>query len=180
MKVVSHEPVYLKKVEDLYVLKDTQINKIRYHGDYHLGQVLKTAEDFVIFDFEGEPLRPLEERRVKHSPLRDVAGMLRSFNYAAYAGLFHFSETGQADWTFLERWGRAWEALVCHAFLKGYKEETLKRSARFLPPSEEMIHKVLSVFQLDKAMYELNYEINNRPSWLKIPIQGIKAATGGF
>jgi trehalose synthase-fused probable maltokinase len=134
---------------------------IRHHGDYHLGQVMHTAdEDWVVLDFEGEPARTLIERRRKRSPLRDVAGMLRSFAYAATASeLLH----GAAAPT-------GWEESVRAAYLDGYVEET---DQSLLPPGRAAIERLLAVFELEKAVYELRYELDNRPDWVKIPVAGI-------
>jgi maltokinase len=133
---------------------------IRTHGDYHLGQVMLTERGWVILDFEGEPARPLPERRQKRSPLRDVAGMLRSFSYVAAAGDILGTRTMPEDW---EERARA-------AFLEGYFREV---DPALLPPGQESTEKLLSVFELEKAVYELNYEINNRPDWVGIPVQSI-------
>ena len=104
--------------------------------------------------------------------------MLRSFNYAAYAALFDLAATTPVDMAPLERWGEAWERLACRSFLAGYLEETLAQGASFLPTSRELIDRMLAVFELDKAIYELNYEINNRPDWFKIPLKGIQRVIG--
>jgi maltose alpha-D-glucosyltransferase/alpha-amylase len=170
-QVVSNSSFYLRKAEELVVLAEGSIWKMRFHNDYHLGQVLKADDDFVIIDFEGEPARPLEERRAKQSPLKDVAGMLRSFNYAAYAALFELAPTRSDKQETLEVWGKTWETLACNTFLDGYLEVTGGTTAGFLPNSLEATRKVLSVFLLDKAIYELNYELNNRPTWLEIPLK---------
>ena len=150
--------------------------RIRIHGDYHLGQVLYTREDFVITDFEGEPARPLRERRLKHSPLKDVAGMLRSFHYAAYAGLFNQADkvvsSPSEALTALEPWAQAWYLWVSAGFLQTYLEYT--RPASFLPPSREERQVLLEAHLLEKAVYELSYELNNRPDWVRIPLQGIR------
>jgi maltokinase len=133
---------------------------IRTHGDYHLGQVMLTERGWVILDFEGEPARPLPERRQKRSPLRDVAGMLRSFSYVAAAGDILGTRTMPEDW----------EGRARAAFLEGYFREV---DPALLPPGQESTDKLLSVFELEKAVYELNYEINNRPDWVGIPVQSI-------
>lgn len=171
--ILSKEHTYAEKINDLCLLSDGGVEKARHHGDYHLGQVLKTDGEFVILDFEGEPARPLSERRAKVSPLKDVAGMLRSFSYAAYAGLLD-----AAGWSFktmeeMEPWAAAWHALVSRSFLEGYLDRISSGGARLLPDSMDATHKVLSVYQLDKAIYELSYEINNRPEWLPIPVKGM-------
>jgi maltokinase len=133
---------------------------IRTHGDYHLGQVMRTPRGWVILDFEGEPARTLPERRQKRSPLRDVAGMLRSFSYVAAAGDILGTRQMPEDW----------ESRARAAFLEGYFREV---DPALLPPGQESTHKLLSVFELEKAVYELNYEINNRPDWVGIPVTSI-------
>lgn len=153
--------------------------KTRLHGDYHLGQVLKTPDGFVILDFEGEPAYPLEVRRAKHCPLKDVGGMLRSFNYAAYAGLDAVDageRPGAVLATRLEALAAAWEAAVREAFLGGYLATARGGGARFLPAGDETVERVVAVFELDKAIYELFYELNNRPHWLSIPLAGLRRA----
>lgn len=134
---------------------------IRTHGDYHLGQVLWTGDDWIVLDFEGEPARPHAERRRKHSPLRDVAGMLRSFAYVASAA--RISLGIQVP--------EAWEERAREEFLAGYFEE-IDQTA-LLPAGAEGTEKLLSVFELEKAVYELRYELNNRPDWVEIPVAGI-------
>jgi maltose alpha-D-glucosyltransferase/alpha-amylase len=154
-------------------LRGVPLWKTRCHGDYHLGQVLRVTgatPDFVILDFEGEPARPLEERRAKHSPLRDVAGMLRSFTYASYAALFEAAGGDPAAGPGLEPWREAWESAAVDAFLAGYLGSTVERGVKLVPPSPDTRALLLSVFCLEKAAYELSYEINNRPSWLPIPL----------
>jgi maltose alpha-D-glucosyltransferase / alpha-amylase len=146
--------------------------RIRVHGDYHLGQVLYTGRDFVIIDFEGEPARPLSERRIKRSALRDVAGMLRSFHYASYAALFgQVPGIRPEDFPALEPWAQFWYTWVSAAFLKAYvaaaKEEP------FLPKDPMEIQVLMDVYLLEKAIYELGYELNTRPDWIKVPLQGL-------
>ncbi len=150
---------------------DTAASKIRIHGDYHLGQVLWSEGDFVIFDFEGEPARPLAARRAKQSPLKDVAGMLRSFSYAAYAGLFIATANLPADFARLEPWARLWERWCASAFLRAYLEAAGDGS--FLPAGTPELERLLEAFVLDKALYEAQYELNNRPDWLRIPLWGM-------
>jgi maltose alpha-D-glucosyltransferase/alpha-amylase len=144
--------------------------RIRGHGDFHLGQVLFTGKDFVIIDFEGEPTRPLGERRMKRSPLRDVAGMLRSFNYAATVKLK--SETTRTDDPVLLRpWARFWNRWVSVAYLRGYLDATAQ--AGFLPTTRGELAFLLDIHLLEKATYELAYELNNRPDFVDVPIMGI-------
>jgi maltose alpha-D-glucosyltransferase/alpha-amylase len=158
--------------------------RIRIHGDYHLGQVLTTGKDFVIIDFEGEPARPLSERRLKRSPLRDVAAMVRSFHYAAYAALFASAERGlgAGELERLEPWARFWHDRVSRAFLEGY-DETMRAAVaaggpRLLPTAPEDRRLLLDVFVLEKALYELRYELENRPEWVRIPIEGVRQRIG--
>ena len=147
--------------------------RIRVHGDYHLGQVLFVKNDFVILDFEGEPARPLVERRMKQSALKDVAGMLRSFSYAAFAGLLTFSARRPEDYSRLEPWAGFWDKWISTAFLRAYRQTA--GQSPLLPPRSEQLETLLEAFLLDKALYELNYELNNRPSWVRIPLHGILA-----
>ena len=144
--------------------------KIRIHADYHLGQLIYTGKDFVIIDFEGEPARPLTDRKMKRSALRDVAGMMRSFQYAAYAALWQ-AAMRKEDVPFLDRWADFWYRQTSSLFLQSYFNTT--RSAVFIPNSED-VQIMLQAYLLDKAVYEIGYELNNRPSWVIIPIRGIK------
>jgi len=143
--------------------------KTRHHGDYHLGQVLIANNDFVIIDFEGEPSRPLADARRKHSPLRDVAGMLRSFSYAKWTAR---DRAGTKDSSSLD----AWEAEVRQAFLKAYADAA-KGSGLFT--SFDDVKGLLTLFELEKVLYELRYEINNRPAWIHVPLSGLTAMLGG-
>ncbi|MEA2626198.1 MAG: maltokinase [Candidatus Binatota bacterium] len=142
--------------------------RIRHHGDFHLGQVLPTESgDFVVIDFEGEPARPLVERRQRHSALRDVAGMLRSFSYAAGAGMRELGGGAPAV--------RAaeWEESARAAFARGYLNEPAKLAA-FLPAAADDARGLVALFELEKAFYELEYELQNRPDWVGIPLGGIE------
>ncbi|HSN87178.1 MAG TPA: alpha-amylase, partial [Thermoanaerobaculia bacterium] len=153
--------------------------RIRTHGDYHLGQVLYTGKDFVILDFEGEPARALSERRLKRSPFRDVAGMLRSFQYAAHAKLHEEAEAGlvpAGSLAALETWALDWERWTSAAFLRAYLDRAAGSS--FVPSSREELGMLIDVYLLEKAVYELAYELNNRPGWVRIPLQGIRQILG--
>jgi maltose alpha-D-glucosyltransferase/alpha-amylase len=150
---------------------DPQLVRIRIHGDYHLGQVLWVKNDFVILDFEGEPARPLAERRLKQPALKDVAGMLRSFSYAAFAGLLSFTARRPEEYSALERWAAFWERWVCVAFLRAYLQTA--DGPAFLPSQPADLEALLEAFLLDKALYELKYELNNRPAWVRIPLHAI-------
>jgi maltokinase len=133
---------------------------IRTHGDLHLGQTMLSDDGWVVLDFEGEPARPLLERRRKRSPLRDVAGMLRSFAYAASASELQRSRAAP----------EGWEDRAREAFLGGYLEAV---DSALVPPGEAPTRTMLSIFELEKAVYELRYELNNRPDWVGIPVAGI-------
>ena len=150
--------------------------RVRIHGDYHLGQVLFTGEDFVIIDFEGEPSRTLSERRIKRSPLRDVAGMLHSFHYAANAVLYQRDYVRVEDLPFLEPWTETWHRSVGGSFLNSYL--AVAGQAGFIPESREDVETMLSVFLLDKAIYVLGYELNNRPGWVVMPLRQIRGLLG--
>lgn len=158
---------------DIRLLANEQPAKIRHHGDYHLGQVLRTDDGFVVIDFEGEPARPLEERRAKVCPLKDVAGMLRSFNYAAQTTLKQHQPVSPTDAAVMAEWEGAGRA----AFLAGYRSVAKPGQAVFLPAEWDHTLRVLHLYELDKALYELRYEMRNRPDWLSIPLQGIRRLT---
>jgi maltose alpha-D-glucosyltransferase/alpha-amylase len=149
------------------------VGRIRAHGDYHLGQVLYTGNDFVIADFEGEPARGLRERRLKQPALRDVAGMLRSFHYAAEVALRQAAARGLGSVSALRHWAGFWELWASAAFLRGYLETETARSPVVVPESRDELGLLLSVYLLEKAVYELGYELNNRPDWVEIPLRGI-------
>jgi maltose alpha-D-glucosyltransferase/alpha-amylase len=151
--------------------------KIRIHGDYHLGQTLRTPDGYVVFDFEGEPARPLRDRRTKHCPLRDVAGMLRSFDYAASLGAAAASPPDLPPGTAVA-WARAWERLAGETFLAGYRTAIDRAAVALLPRSPAAMAKVLGIFELEKALYELDYELDNRPAWVEIPLAGLNRLLG--
>jgi maltose alpha-D-glucosyltransferase/alpha-amylase len=151
--------------------RGVQAYKSRYHGDYHLGQVLLSAHDFVIVDFEGEPSRPVAERRAKHSPLRDVAGMLRSFSYAAELALEEATaerpDDRQRVAPLIASWRRESEA----AFMAAYREAA--RGSPTYPQQAEDAQRLIELFLIEKALYEVRYELDMRPQWLRIPIAGL-------
>lgn len=168
--VLSRRTALLDRFSRLTAVHDSGA-KIRVHGDYHLGQVLRSKGDFVILDFEGEPARTLAERRAKQSPLKDVAGMVRSFSYAAYSAMSHFTARRPADADVLEPWARLWETSVTAEYLRAYRE-TMEGST-IVPQTIEGFEAMLRIFALDKALYELNYELNHRPDWVSVPLNGI-------
>jgi maltose alpha-D-glucosyltransferase/alpha-amylase len=170
--VLSMRQEVLGVLKNIY-RKKIDVVKIRIHGDYHLGQVLFTGKDFIITDFEGEPARSYSERRLRRSPLRDVAGMVRSFHYAAYASLYLDNQIRPEDLGKLIPFVEQWYHYMSNFFIKAYLE-TVKGSA-FIPKEKEDLETLLTTFLLEKAIYELNYELNNRPTWITIPLNGIKA-----
>ncbi len=155
------------------VLQSANIDglRIRIHGDYHLGQVLRVKSDYFILDFEGEPSRPLEERRAKQSALKDLAGMIRSFGYGAHATLMNWAARHGEDLGRLEPWARLWERSTAAEFLRGYRDVT--HDSNFLPTDQGHFRNLLGAFRLSKALYEVIYELNHRPAWIRIPLMGI-------
>jgi maltose alpha-D-glucosyltransferase / alpha-amylase len=171
------------RMADVAILEEGNLLKTRFHGDYHLGQVLRAEDagpgdprEWIILDFEGEPARPLSERRVKQSPLRDVAGMLRSFNYAVHMALAKEDRGAATSSVTLEQWGAAWEREIRNLFLDAYLEAVAGK--RIVPDDPALMRRALAVFELEKAIYELGYELNNRPDWLWVPVQGIRTILG--
>jgi maltose alpha-D-glucosyltransferase/alpha-amylase len=163
----------MAEVRDLTKAK-VNAARIRTHGDFHGGQVLWTGKDVVIIDFEGEPGRPLSERRHKRSALADVAGMLRSFHYAAFGTLLNPRVGGtvrREDVARLEPWATAWYVTVCSAFLGAYLKEATTQP--FVPESRDELVTLLELSMLQKTLYELAYELNNRPDWVSIPLRGL-------
>jgi len=145
--------------------------KTRIHGDYHLGQVLFDGADFFIIDFEGEPLLSISERRLKRTPFKDVAGMIRSFHYAAYGQLLLSSGYRKEDMPLLEAWAAQWFHYISRYFLDAYFQAVAGQP--FLPPDEEGARLLLRIYTLEKAIYEIGYELNARPDWLRIPLRGV-------
>lgn len=153
---------------------DLSVLRIRIHGDYHLGQVLFTGSDFLIVDFEGEPAKSISERRMKRSPLQDVAGMLRSFQYAANFALMAAKDklgTLEAAGQERLRLAKQWQSLAAGRFLESYKKTA--GGASFVPQDADEFDRLLRLHLLEKTIYELGYELNNRPAWLAIPLEGI-------
>ena len=169
-QVLEHRGELLQQIDELRQIRSAS-SRIRCHGDYHLGQVLVTEGDVVILDFEGEPARPLAERRLKTSPLRDVAGMLRSFGYAALTGLNAATLTRPEDVERFAPWAQLWETWVSAAFLRAYL--LAARASGLLPSRDDDLEILLQAFVMDKALYELGYELNNRPDWVHIPLAGL-------
>ncbi len=174
-RVLSLEKDILARLSVLFSKKISAM-KIRIHGDYHLGQVLYTGNDFIIIDFEGEPARTIGERRLKRSPLRDVAGMVRSCHYPAYSILFNNKVLSGDDIRLLEPWGEMWYKCAAGSFVHSYLETV--GDASFIPRQEHELRLMLDAFLLDKAIYEVSYELNNRPDWVVIPLRGILQLMG--
>lgn len=145
--------------------------KTRIHGDYHLGQVLFDGRDFYIIDFEGEPMLSISERRLKRTPFKDVAGMIRSFHYAAYGKLLLNANQRREDMPWLEQWARQWYHYVSRIFLSAYLDRVAGQP--FVPSDPEAARLLLRTYLLEKAIYEVGYEMNARPEWLRIPLKGV-------
>ena len=165
--LAGSEERYLDLLDGLRTLAATGVERIRLHGDYHLGQVLRVPNGYVLVDFEGEPARPLAERRAKHPALRDVAGMLRSFDYAAAAALREAESRPAAG---LVAVAAAWVELADEAFLAGYLATVRAGRANLVPSDPELLRRALDAFLLEKALYELTYELDNRPDWVDLPL----------
>ena len=168
-RVLEQEP-RIASILKTFLARRITTTRIRVHGDYHLGQVLYTGHDFVIIDFEGEPTRSLYERRLKRLALRDVAGMVRSFSYASQAAL-RAQQAGPDKPAGLEAWARFWADSVSAAFLGSYLATAGKAS--WVPQAQDDLQLQLTTMLLEKALYELRYELNLRPDWVGIPLRGI-------
>jgi len=175
-EIINSRQDILKKFRNL-TSKKISAMKIRIHGDFHLGQVLYTGTDFIIIDFEGEPSRPLSQRRLKRSALRDVAGMIRSFHYAAHGALIlrNVMHTDQPDE--LTKLADQWYYYMSAVFLNSYIKTV--GDADFLPDNKQDFDTLLTVFLLEKSIYEVGYELNNRPDWLAIPLRGVRQLIKG-
>ncbi|MEO5358581.1 MAG: putative maltokinase [Nitrospirae bacterium YQR-1] len=175
LHILEHEKNVLQ-VFRLFVDMKITASKIRIHGDYHLGQVLWKGNEFVIIDFEGEPLRSLSGRRLKRSPLRDLAGMIRSLHYAPYSTLLKTSFFTQRDIQELTPWADIWYFHISGIFLSSYLKAV--GNPGFIPSDRVEFENLLRIFLLEKAVYELGYELNNRPQWLIIPLKGVEHILG--
>jgi len=176
LEVFAAGPRLMQRVER-YAQQPPHGFKTRYHGDYHLGQVLLARNDFVIIDFEGEPARTLAERRRKHSPLRDIAGMLRSFDYARHVALQQASRH-EGDLDKLAPAAADWMNRVRTAFLEAYRDEAVAAGLYSDTQDFEGQQPLLELFELEKALYELRYELANRPDWVSVPLNGVTALAG--
>jgi maltose alpha-D-glucosyltransferase/alpha-amylase len=173
-EVLSKQDLLYERLRALLSVRGGQ--RTRVHGDLHLGQVLSTGNDFVILDFEGEPARTLSERRLKRSPLRDVAGMLRSFHYAAYTAIPEAVERGQVREEqrreLLEDAAERWVSSVSASFLHGYLQAT--EGTDLLPRDTSAIRVALDAHLIEKACYEIQYELDHRPGFVEVPIVGVR------
>ncbi|NBA78391.1 trehalose synthase [Emticicia sp. ODNR4P] len=156
---------------DQILTKDLESLRIRIHGDYHLGQVLATSNDYIIIDFEGEPESSITDRKIMHSPLKDVAGMIRSYHYAISAKMLNSSETADMDAFRVQTAADRWYRLIMQTYLEKYLETFGHPHPLFKNNNE--INFLLLIYLLEKAVYELGYEISYRPDWVKIPLKGI-------
>ncbi|MGB8681907.1 MAG: maltose alpha-D-glucosyltransferase [Candidatus Binatus sp.] len=176
--VASHQNLIAARF-DSFLRCRLSVTRMRIHGDLHLGQMLYTGKDFAIIDFEGEPARPLSERRRKRSALRDVAGMLRSFHYAALTSTIAQLRTGalgKFDFAGMRPWTDLWRTWSSWSFLRGYLEAA--GPAPFVPKGRDELRILLDTYVMEKAVYELGYELNNRPDWLLIPLLSIGQLLG--
>ena len=169
--VLANRKAILSRISHI-MDKKIRAMKIRTHGDYHLGQVLYTGKDFVIIDFEGEPARSITERRLKHSALRDVAAMVRSFHYAAQGSLLLQADKQSMDIDYLRHWADLWYFYVSGVFLHSYRQTVA--DSPVVPTDPADFAALLETFILEKAVYELGYELHHRPDWLMIPVRGIE------
>jgi trehalose synthase-fused probable maltokinase len=168
-RVLVKGPTLLSRIGILAEVGENLGQLIRHHGDFHLGQILVTADhNIILLDFEGEPLRPLAERRSKGSALKDVAGMIRSFHYAAQTALTSAADDSKKQRQ-LAPWSQAWYAWVSALFTTAYFDTAA--GAAFLPAADAGF--ILEAFLLEKVFYELKYELNNRPEWVPVPLAGI-------
>jgi len=166
-KVLAMEDDVMECFSEIYKVKMNAI-KTRIHGDFHLGQVLFTGKDFIIIDFEGEPGFSFSERRLKKNPMKDVAGMMRSFHYAAFGKILLNENYREKDIEFLMQWAEQWQHYVSRFYLGAYLERSGLDSN--LTDQDEIL---IRTYLLEKAIYELGYELNSRPDWVNIPLRGI-------
>ncbi|EKD25966.1 MAG: hypothetical protein ACD_79C01427G0001, partial [uncultured bacterium] len=168
--IINNEKIFLAKIKKLLDIK-IDCFRIRIHGDYHLGQLLYNGKDFYIIDFEGEPLRPIGERKLKKTAIRDIVGMVRSFQYAVYHTLYKSSTFREEDIVYLKNWGGVWYEYIFRYFIRGYFQKAT--NTQLLPESEEQFALIMEAFLIDKLFYEINYELNNRMDWIIIPLKGL-------
>ncbi len=174
-KISNNKDELLKAIDNMYKYQQDLGKYIRIHGDLHLEQILKSNDNFIILDFEGEPLKSLEDRRKKYSPLKDIAGMLRSFAYIASMSYKEFvKDKFECKKEKLIKAATVWENTVSDSFLQGYLQQLNEKNKMDLIPPDNKLDEILALFILEKALYEAVYEINNRPDWVGIPLAGIR------
>lgn len=172
-EISEQEDFFTGKINGFKEIYNNFGKYMRCHADLHLEQILKTKDDYILIDFEGEPTKPVDVRRKKVSPLKDIAGMVRSFNYAAYAAYFNYLETNSKDEDeMIEKILTQWADIVTDVFIDTYLN-VVRESAPDIIPDEENFNISLALFKLDKALFEGLYEVNNRPAWFRIPLKGI-------
>lgn len=171
-EIIDREPQLTKILKNIYKNKIEAL-KIRIHGDYHLGQLLYTGRDFVIIDFEGEPRKSISQRKRKRSPLVDAAGMIRSFHYAAYSVKLRHTKENPANTEIIDTWADIWFTFVAGEFIKSYVNHAVKAS--LVPKDISHLKILLNTYIIEKAVYEIEYELSNRPAWVEIPLYGLKS-----
>jgi maltose alpha-D-glucosyltransferase/alpha-amylase len=170
-EIIQNEGILLKTIKKALEREKIDTTKIRVHGDYHLGQVLFTGKDFIIIDFEGEPTRSLTARSLRYCPFKDIAGMLRSFHYAIYMGQSEYLKKDPEAQSFTSPWVEPWYRKIRDIYLESYLAAA--GDASFVPSDRNQLNDLLSVYTIEKAIYEADYELNNRPDWLHIPLNGL-------
>ncbi|HEY7926711.1 MAG TPA: aminoglycoside phosphotransferase [Candidatus Dormibacteraeota bacterium] len=173
LELAAHRDALRARIDAIRTLTAPGL-AIRIHGDYHLGQVLRTDAGWTVLDFEGEPRRSVEHRRRRHSPLRDVAGMLRSFDYAAMVALLERMTPADPEWAHLAAHGRSWSTANREAFWSTYAERTA--GSRLVPDAGAAL-TLRRAFEIQKAIYEVSYELAHRPSWVPVPLGFLLEAT---
>lgn len=168
--LIKNELLTIEKLKKLLPTK-AGLLKTRHHGDLHLGQILLAGNDFILIDFEGEPARPMAERGAKYCPLRDVAGIVRSISYAAAAASRKISKARPASYEHMKTLTGCWEKWAQESFIEGYLSAT--EFCPSVPADKALFRDILALLCIEKAIYEINYEINNRPDWLEIPLNGL-------
>src|SRR5262249_22654491 len=174
--IAQNENALITRVRALAEEASPPPASIRIHGDLHLGQILLHQHDALIFDFEGEPARPISERRARQSVLRDLAGMVESFRYAAYAGLFGYTATRTGDFDRLEPWARFWTIWTSLVFLRSYR--SVVGNAPFMPDTSARLIAGLSLFITEQALRDLENELRYRPEWLRVPLGTLTRVLG--
>ena len=170
-EVLGKKSDLMNKLKRIYD-KKFDVVKIRCHGDFHLGQVLFTGRDFIFIDFEGEPSRSISERKLKRSPLRDIAGMIRSFHYAAYGAILLNEQYNDDEVARILPWAEVWYKRMAGFFLKSYLENL--DGTDFIPDDKKDLDVLLETFLMEKAVYELQWELDHRPDWVGVPLKGLK------